>query len=83
MHLEHSGGIPGSVPGDPLTLDAGSYRRLVTHRLPAMGLSGGATYDALIAEMVRAADGTLVTLDRRALAPYDRIGCGAELLGAG
>lgn len=67
---------------DPLTLDATGYRQLVTRRLPAVGLSGGASYDALIAETVRAAGGTLVTLDRRALRTYERIGCDALLLTA-
>jgi hypothetical protein len=68
---------------DPLTLESRRYRRLVTHRLPAAGISGGATYDALIAETVRAVDGTMVTLDRRARATYDRIGCDAVLLESG
>lgn len=74
--------LDAAFPGDPLTLDGGLYRQLVTHRLVAIGLAGGATYDALIAETVRAVDGTLVTLDRRALATYDRIGCSAMLLGS-
>lgn len=68
---------------DPLTLESRRYRRLVTHRLAAAGISGGAIYDALIAEAVRAVDGTMVTLDRRALATYGRIGCDAVLLESG
>lgn len=68
---------------DPLTLESRRYRRLVTHRLAAAGISGGAIYDALIAKAVRAVDGTMVTLDRRALATYGRIGCDAVLLESG
>lgn len=75
--------LDAAFPSVPLILDGGLCRQLVVHRLPAIGLSGGATYDALIAETVCAADGTLVTLDRRALATYDRIGCDAVLFGAG
>lgn len=66
----------------PLTLAGPELVGLVTRKLPAVGLSGGATYDALIAETVRSAKGVLVTLDRRALATYDRIGCEAVLLSA-
>lgn len=72
--------LDAAFPENPLTLDDRRYRRLVTHRLPAAGISGGATYDVLIAETVRVVDGTLVTLDRRALTIYDRIGCDTVLL---
>jgi hypothetical protein len=72
--------LDAAFPEDPLTLEGRWYRRMVTHRLPAAGIFGGATYDALIAETVRVVEGTLITLDRRALTTYDRIGCDAVLL---
>lgn len=75
--------IERAIREEPLTLDAAELQRLVTRRLPALGIAGGAVYDALIAETVRLAGGTLVTLDRRALTTYERIGCAAELLSAG
>ncbi|GAB3914243.1 hypothetical protein GCM10027613_07300 [Microlunatus endophyticus] len=53
---------------------------MATSRLVGLGISGGACYDALIAETVLAAGGTLVTLDGRALRTYIKIGCPAEQL---
>jgi AbrB family looped-hinge helix DNA binding protein len=43
-------------------------------------ISGGATYDGLIALTVRAAGEDLATLDRRAQAIYDRCGVSVRLL---
>ncbi|WP_159501873.1 PIN domain-containing protein [Microbacterium sp. 18062] len=68
---------------EPLTLDGAQTSRLLVERLPALAVSGGAVYDALIAETVRAADGVLVTLDRRALTTYDRVGVRSVLLDDG
>lgn len=65
---------------EPLTLDGQAHRMLVTRTLPAAGVSGGAVYDALIAETVRRSGGTLVTLDARARQTYDRIGCPVDYL---
>lgn len=65
---------------EPLVLGGRELTSFVTRRLPALGISGGAVYDALIAETVRLAGGTLVTLDRRALRTYERIGCATMLL---
>ena len=42
--------------------------------LADLGISGGATYDAVIALVCRRAGATLVTLDARARAAYERIG---------
>lgn len=67
-------------PDEVLGLGPPQLHHLVTHRLPLLGISGGAVYDAVIAETARLADGTLVTLDRRALVTYERIGCPARLL---
>ncbi|MFT4188115.1 MAG: PIN domain-containing protein [Aeromicrobium sp.] len=67
---------------DPLTLEGAHIARFLTERVPSLGLSGGALYDATIAETARAAGATLVTLDRRALPTYERVGCAVLLLDA-
>jgi predicted nucleic acid-binding protein len=51
-------------------------------RMAAAGVSGGAIYDALVAESARLAGATLVTADRRAAATYEAVGVGVELFGA-
>jgi predicted nucleic acid-binding protein len=43
-------------------------------------LTGGAAYDALIAATALRAGASLVSLDRRALATYQTVGVGFELL---
>jgi predicted nucleic acid-binding protein len=53
--------------------------RLGLARLQA-GMAGGATYDGLIALTAAAEGATLVTLDRRALATYVRVGADVELV---
>lgn len=49
-------------------------------RLHERGISGGATYDGLIGITAAVSDATLVTLDRRALATYERVGVDVELV---
>lgn len=49
-------------------------------QLASLGISGGAVYDALIALTAAAAGAELVTLDRRALATYQRCQVAASLL---
>jgi predicted nucleic acid-binding protein len=49
-------------------------------RLAGLGISGGSVYDALIALTAGAADAELLTLDRRALATYERCRVQARLL---
>ncbi len=48
--------------------------------LAESGIGGGALYDGLIALGARAAGATLVSLDRRAAATYERCGVEYELL---
>jgi predicted nucleic acid-binding protein len=48
--------------------------------LAALGIAGGAAYDALIALTARIHDATLFTLDGRARETYDRLGVRAKLL---
>lgn len=59
---------------------AGELRRALAH-LEELGVAGGATYDGLIAMTAAASGATLVTLDRRALATYERVGVDVELVG--
>lgn len=49
-------------------------QRAFFERLPELGLSGGAVYDALIAATASSRDAELVTLDARALETYRRVG---------
>ena len=50
-------------------------------RLAAAGISGGAIYDASIAETARLAGATLVTADRRAASTYRAVGVEVRMLG--
>lgn len=55
--------------------------RLALVRLQEVEVSGGATYDGLIAMTAAAEGATLVTLDRRALRTYALVGVDVELVG--
>ena len=57
----------------PLRLDGDDTRRLV-ERLAGAGVFGGASYDGLVALEAAAHDRTLLTIDERALATYQRVG---------
>jgi predicted nucleic acid-binding protein len=46
-----------------------------------MGISGGASYDAVIAMIAVHHERELVTLDRRARPTYDRVGAAVRLIG--
>jgi predicted nucleic acid-binding protein len=61
-------------------LDAEEYRALIP-RLVELGITGGATYDALVAATARAANAMLFSCDRRAAQTYERIGADFRLLG--
>jgi predicted nucleic acid-binding protein len=56
-----------------LTLSAGGHDELLA-RVASEGIIGGAVYDALIAAGAQEAGATLLTLDRRALPTYQRVG---------
>ena len=62
-----------------LLLGAEEQARL-PERLAGLGVSGGAVYDAVIGLTAVAAGAELVTLDRRALANYERCGVAARIL---
>jgi predicted nucleic acid-binding protein len=62
-----------------LVLSARDHGRLLS-ALASAGLTGGATYDALVGATALRAGETLVTLDRRALSTYELVGATAHLL---
>jgi predicted nucleic acid-binding protein len=62
-----------------LSLSA-SALQLALNRLEELGISGGATYDGLIAMTAAAEGATLVTLDRRARRTYALVGADVELV---
>ena len=64
-----------------LAIPPASALVLWLERVAAVGISGGAIYDALIAESARLAGATLVTADRRAAATYRAVGVEVEMLG--
>lgn len=49
-------------------------------RLPGLGIFGGATYDALVAETARLAGMPLISLDARAQRTYDALGATVIML---
>lgn len=55
-------------------------RREVLALLAAAGVSGGATYDGLVALEARAGSCTLLTLDERAQSTYRRLGVDFRLI---
>ncbi len=66
-------------PQAPLSLPGAAVRSLV-HAAAAARISGGAIYDALIAETVRRAGATLLTRDRRAASTYERLAVRHQLI---
>jgi hypothetical protein len=54
--------------------------RMALGRLEQLGIVGGATYDGLIGITAAASGARLVTLDRRALGIYERVGADVELI---
>lgn len=66
-------------PDEYLVLDAGALQALLM-RLPGLGITGGAAYDAVIGATAARAGATLLSFDRRAAATYQRSGCDLKLL---
>lgn len=69
-----------SFVAERLLLGAEEQARL-PGRLAGLGISGGAVYDAVIGLTAHAAGAELLTLDRRAMASYERCGVPARRLG--
>lgn len=62
-----------------LSLPDGAWAGLLDD-LASRGISGGATYDAVIAVTAKHHERELLTLDRRARGTYERLGVAARLL---
>ena len=58
----------------------GTAFREFLRRLPEHGISGGASYDALVAATAARHGADLVTCDRRAVPVYERYGIRVQLL---
>ena len=71
--------IARRLPAAHVTLDAGDYADTPV-RLAAAGVSGGATYDGLIALTALAHDLELVSRDRRATRTYRALGARFQLI---
>jgi predicted nucleic acid-binding protein len=65
--------------GPVLTLPAKEHRRLLATAV-ALGLAGGAVYDALVAATARHAGALLFSRDRRAARTYEAVGAAYELV---
>ena len=66
-------------PSDHLALGPARRNSLISDLIQA-GVSGGAAYDGLIGSVAAEHDATLLTLDRRAIATYERLGASFLLI---
>ena len=71
--------LRGTFSDAPLTLDAREHPALLD-RLVEVGLSGGASYDALIGATASRHGATLLTRDSRAVRVYAALGIAFELV---
>ena len=87
--LPQSQRVPAGVARDylgqafvlpPLVLPPEDYERLIDLAVDE-GITGGAVYDAIVAATAREAGATLLTLDRRAIPTYERVGTDYRLIG--
>lgn len=72
--------LAAAFPGPRPSLDPAVADRMI-ESLVERGVTGGAAYDAVIALVAMGAGATLVTLDTRARATYDRMGVATQFLG--
>ena len=66
-------------PEEYLVLDSASLKALLK-KLPGLGITGGAAYDAVIGATAAHVGATLLSFDRRAAGTYQRSGCDVKLL---
>ena len=66
-------------PEPPLTLAAAKRKALIS-TLARAGVVGGASYDGLVALEAAAHDRPLLTLDRRAVETYQRLGAAHQII---
>lgn len=72
--------IDARLPSNRVTLDADGHETSVLQRLAAARVSGGATYDGLIALTALEHDLELLSRDRRAARTYRALGVRFQLL---
>jgi predicted nucleic acid-binding protein len=72
MLSEHFPAKPVAYPAKRLTTLLAEF--------PRLGITGGATYDAIVGATAREAEATLLTRDRRALPTYSALGVRLTLL---
>lgn len=87
--LPHPHRVPGVIaaefldrvwpPAGRVTLPA-EIHGAIPGRCAALGIEGGAVYDALVAATAIASDAVLLTRDRRAMPTYRLIGATTELI---
>jgi predicted nucleic acid-binding protein len=65
---------------EPYVILSGDDYRVLIPRLVELGISGGATYDGLVATTARVAGATLVSCDLRAAQIYEQLGTDFRLL---
>jgi len=66
-------------PEDYLRLESAPLKALL-RTLPGLGITGGATYDAVIGATAAHVGATLLSFDRRAAGTYQLSGCDLKLL---
>ncbi|MBI2969747.1 MAG: type II toxin-antitoxin system VapC family toxin [Gammaproteobacteria bacterium] len=71
--------LTARFPHPPLRLSEKAFKDFILG-LPEHGVTGGATYDALVAATAAECGAELVTCDRRALPVYERYGIRAQIL---
>lgn len=71
--------LMANFPQPYLVLSATGHRHLVEHAA-ALGLTGGALYDAAVATAAKDGSEVLVSADQRAARVYDAVGAPYELL---
>lgn len=71
--MDAAAALLGAFPEPALILDATGHRELI-ERAGAAEVRGGQVHDALIGATATAAGALLLTLDRRAIQTYERMG---------
>jgi len=71
--------LAARFPEEYLALDSASLKALLK-KLPGLGITGGAAYDAVIGATAAHVGATLLSFDRRAAETYQRSGCDLKLL---
>lgn len=73
--------VDGNFANDRIIFPSDDLVRSLARLCAAAGVAGGAAYDALIGSTAAERDALLLTLDRRAIRTYERIGVRSEFIG--